>query len=369
MIVLVVRRLLSGRHDGPFITDEAGYLGNARWLADGGSWLMDTSPYYRWGYSVLLTPIEWLSDDPGSRFQIVHGLNLVLVASVFPLLYALLRCTRDARPGVAALAAAVGSLIPGLGAADGMAMAENLLIPLYLLALLALWGVLTGTGAGRWWFGLSVLALWATHRRMVVVVALALLVLGVAVVRDRERLRPGVVNAAVLVAGLVPVRLLDQRLLEDRWLRVRRPESMGGGPLGCSVTPESGPPGPVAGGSGLVPGGRLLRPGPLRGGGVDHVPRTLPLDGSLPVGRAGSHGGPDGGVLHPDHPAPRSTRLRPIRRGGSVWSWRPGPPGCWNGPGPRSDEGRWPPPVCSALRSPCWSSPTAWPPTGGRTTP
>ena len=37
---------------------------------------MDTSPYYRWGYSVLIAPTQWITDDPSRQFQLVILVNL-----------------------------------------------------------------------------------------------------------------------------------------------------------------------------------------------------------------------------------------------------------------------------------------------------
>jgi hypothetical protein len=235
----VVLRLLSGSHAGPFVTDEAGYLGNARWLGGtGGRWLMDTSPYYRWGYSVLLVPVHWITSDPADQFRLVLLVNLVLLASLFPILYTLVRRTLDPPVWVAAVAAGVAVVYPGVGSSSGMAMAENLLVSLFALSVLAYYGFVRGEGLLGWCFGLCVLGLWASHRRVAFVVALALMAIAVAVWADRRRLRAGIVNAAVLVVGFVPVTLIDHALVAERWLRIRRPEELGGGVRSMATSPH-----------------------------------------------------------------------------------------------------------------------------------
>ena len=229
--IVALRLLMAGRHSGPFVTDEAGYLGNARWLAGtGGRWLMDTSPYYRWGYSVLIAPIQWLTDDPSDQFQLVVWVNLVLLGALFPVLYSLLRRTLDAPVWVAAVAAGVAVAYPGVGVSSGMAMAENLLVPLFALSVLSFLSFAQREGRLGWWFGFFVLGLWASHRRVALVVAVALAAIAVAVWADRRRLTAGLVNAGVLLVGLVPVTVIDHVLVEERWLRIRRPEEFSGGP-------------------------------------------------------------------------------------------------------------------------------------------
>ena len=69
------------------------------------------------------------------------------------------------------------------------------------------------------------------HRLIAVVVAIAPAAIAVAVVRpDRRRLTAELVNAGVLLVGLMPVTVIDHVLAEEQWLRIRRPEEFSGGP-------------------------------------------------------------------------------------------------------------------------------------------
>ena len=72
------------------------------------------------------------------------------------------------------MAAGVAVAAPGVGASSGMAMAENLLLPLFALSVLAFLSFARGEGRLGWWFGFFVLGLWASHRRVALVVAVAL---------------------------------------------------------------------------------------------------------------------------------------------------------------------------------------------------
>jgi hypothetical protein len=198
---------------------------------------MDTSPYYRWGYSVLLVPTQWVTDDPADQFRLVIAVNLVLLASLFPILYTLLRRTLDPPVWVAAIAAGVAVVYPGVGVSSGMAMAENLLLPLFALSVLCFLSFVRGDGLLGWGFGFCVLGLWASHRRVALVVVAALLAIAVAVWADRSRLRAGIANAGVLLVGLVPVTLIDHALIDARWLRIRRPEEFSGGIDSLVTTP------------------------------------------------------------------------------------------------------------------------------------
>lgn len=88
------------RIGGPSVVfDEAGYLGNARWLAGGAIWDMPESPAYASGYSLLLAPIMAIFASAGAQWRAVLVLNAALLASVFPLVALLARRVLGAKVG------------------------------------------------------------------------------------------------------------------------------------------------------------------------------------------------------------------------------------------------------------------------------
>jgi hypothetical protein len=209
--------------------DEMGYLGNARWLVGtGGRWEMPTSPTYAIGYSVLLAPAMWLFDTAAAQWRAVMAVNLVLLTSMVPLGYLVARRVLAAGRARSLAAAAVAGSVPAVVAAAPSAIAENLSLPLLLVAVLAAHRSLR---PGPWWarsgFGVAAAALYAVHPRFVLVMAVAVVVLLVAWRRQ-------LVGAAVVVANAVGLGVvvavtwsLSRAVQSDRWDHV---EELSGGP-------------------------------------------------------------------------------------------------------------------------------------------
>ena len=240
---VVVLRLLAGSHPGPFVTDEAGYLGNARWLAGtGGRWLMDTSPFYRWGYSVLLVPTQWLTDDPETQFRLVTAVNLALLGALFPILYTLLRRTLDPPPWAAAVAAGVAvAATPGWAPRRAWPWPRTSCCPCSPCrsspsspSPVARAASAGGSASSSSASGPATAGSPSSWR-------CALLAIAVAVWADRRRLRAGLVNAGVLVLGFVPVTLVDHALVEGRGgCASAAPRSSAVGRGRCSPRPATG---------------------------------------------------------------------------------------------------------------------------------
>ena len=136
------------------LVDEVAYLTNARVLAGGTSGALLDTPFYRGGYSLVLAPLMTVLDDPVAVYHLALAINVVLAASLFPLLYLLLmRCFRVAS-GAALACAFAGAAYPSLTATSGATMSENLLLPLTVVWLLGFGALLdaaqrTGPRGGR----------------------------------------------------------------------------------------------------------------------------------------------------------------------------------------------------------------------------
>jgi hypothetical protein len=205
---------------GPIVLqDESGYLGNARWLV-GRSPVpeMGDEPVYAWGYSLVIAPLVAAIDDPALLYRAVQALNSLLLASLFPLLWVVLRRVGGVDTRTAALAALVGSLFPATLVHSSVAWAESLLPVLMVALVLAVWWTLTPRAA---WQRVLVAPLavfaYATHPRLLP--ALALVMAGI-VVAAWWRLVPRVVAGVGLViagAGFLLVMVVDGALLDARW--------------------------------------------------------------------------------------------------------------------------------------------------------
>ncbi|WCO68918.1 hypothetical protein PO878_09300 [Iamia majanohamensis] len=225
--VVVALHLVLDRSAGPSITaDEAGYLGNARWLAGQDPVLsIARSPFYGWGYAAVLAPVHWVVDDPGLRWDAILAVNALLLGALVPLLHAVGRRILDLRPMPALVASVVAALGPGVVGTGAAAVAENLSLPLAVVAVLALHA---SVASSRWWarvaFGPVVAALYATHPRFAPVVVVVAVALVVALVVGPLARGVALANLVGLGLGVAGVRLVDRLLVEARWLQVDRIE-------------------------------------------------------------------------------------------------------------------------------------------------
>lgn len=225
--LLVVHLVLSSRLVGPWVVpDEAGYLGNARWILGDHSWQMPRAPAYSSGYSVLLAPLFALTRDPHLQWRLAVGLNAVLLASLFPLLAVVLRRVLGAPSRVAVVAAFVGALAPAALATGYSAVPENLVLPLVAASTVAMWALARaeGTLITRLWLAPCVVLLSFAHPRFTLAVPVVALVLVVAAVRRAVPAAAAGINLVVLVVGAVVVRMISAAIVDDRWTVVQRPE-------------------------------------------------------------------------------------------------------------------------------------------------
>ncbi|HXH55968.1 hypothetical protein [Iamia sp.] len=223
LAVVAVHLWASRSVPGPTITyDEAGYLGNARWLAgQDPTFEMPLSPYYAFGYSAVIAPLHWVTDDPDVLWRAIMSVNAVLLGSLVPLLHQLARRVLGVAFMPALLSAAVGALSPAVLGTGGRAVAENLSLPLVVATVLALHAALSpGRAVPRLVLGPTVAALYASHPRFVPVVALCGIGLLLALVRPVLPRALAAGNLVGLVAGVLAVRAVDGALVAARWRAV-----------------------------------------------------------------------------------------------------------------------------------------------------
>jgi hypothetical protein len=219
---LVVRLALTIPRTGPVVVaDELGYLANARVLAGGVDGQLSTAPFYHGGYSLLLAPIVAAFHNPETSYRLVLVLNAVLAATLAPLVYLLLTRCFSVRPQAAVWPALAAAAYPSVTIFTQVAMSENLLLPLVVLWLLCAGCMLQAeSSTGQLAFAAATAAcaawLWATHGRMIVVIALTIALFAVMLWR-RKSVRPALVGLAVVAVGLVAAHLLDHFLVTRNW--------------------------------------------------------------------------------------------------------------------------------------------------------
>lgn len=241
LAVVAIHLWASRSVPGPTITyDEAGYLGNARWLAgQDPTFEMPLSPYYAFGYSAVIAPLHWVTDDPDVLWRAILGVNAVLLGSLVPLLHQVARRVLGVAFRPALLSAAVGALSPAVLGTGGRAVAENLSLPLVVATVLALHVALSpGRAAPRLVLGPTVAALYASHPRFVPVVALCGIGLLLALVRPVLPRALAAGNLVGLVIGVLAVRIVDGALVAARWRAVATLEGTPGDVVALATSSE-----------------------------------------------------------------------------------------------------------------------------------
>lgn len=141
------------------LPDEAGYLGNARWLVGGPSWPMGQAPRYGIGASLAYVPAVLLGQDARSVVAGAGEVNAIVLAFLAPLLAATARRFTTCGPAVALAAGGVGALVPAAVLGGTVMWAE----PAVLVAVAAF-----AFGATRptWWWAVLCGALPWIHLRL-----------------------------------------------------------------------------------------------------------------------------------------------------------------------------------------------------------
>jgi hypothetical protein len=154
--LFVLRVGMSLARAGPVLmADEGGYLGNARLIGGGLDFVMGSSPFYRAGYSVLLSPLVALGAGPGTTYNLVLVANAALAASLVPLLYLLLTRCFEVAPSYALGGAIAGAAYPTVTSISQVALSESALFPLTVVWLFSVGMLLSATGRRAVWWGLA----------------------------------------------------------------------------------------------------------------------------------------------------------------------------------------------------------------------
>jgi hypothetical protein len=220
---LVLRLALTIPRTGPVVVaDEVGYLTNARLLSGGVPGEMSTAPFYHGGYSLLIAPLLAIDSNPGSGYHLVLVLNVLLAASLAPLVYLLLTRRFSVPPHSAVWPALAAGAYPSVTIFTQVAMSENLVLPLFVAWLVCLGGFLQAATERRrlvWAASTSASAvwLWAAHGTMIVAVALTVAAFALVAVVRRETRSAALVGLVIVAVGLVAVHMLDDFIVRRNY--------------------------------------------------------------------------------------------------------------------------------------------------------
>jgi hypothetical protein len=197
-----------GRTEYSLWPDEPAQLAIARFVGGGTHWTMRNHSIWRPGYGTLLGPVYTFTDDPQQVFRAAMVLNALLGGVAAALLVLLARRLTAFGPvGAVACAIAVAAT-PALLFPAGFVWSESLIAPLYLGAVLGLVRFWDTPTVGR---GLVVAALCgaglATHSRLLPLALVTVLLVALAVERDRlTRARAALVVVALLASLMAALR-------------------------------------------------------------------------------------------------------------------------------------------------------------------
>lgn len=202
--------VLQGANGTTLYDDELGYLGEAVYLsARSGEAVLNGIPFYPAGYPALLAvPLSLFPFDP---WVVAVAVNLVLLASMGPVLFWIVRTAFDVSDRLAAAAAIAGAVVPSVVFQVPRAWSEVAVAFGFTVwaALLLRWSRI-GPGPGAVPLALVTGALLSLHRRTLVVVLVTVAAIVV------WSLWQGVRPPAAAVRGGRPH--LDDRLRAVPWL-------------------------------------------------------------------------------------------------------------------------------------------------------
>jgi hypothetical protein len=219
---------LSWTHRAPMVyADEAGTLGNARWLAGGPTWWIgganqsflgiETSSS-RLGYEMLIAPVFALVHSPVAIYRVVMAVNAVLCAVLAGLLYLIARKVVQAPPKVALGASLIACAYPAIAVQSGIAWVETTAMVAVAAFVLTGWLMFERPRyATMLSHALAAVYLWFVHGRFVAVPVVLLVLLGYVAVRQQGLRVPAIVTMAATLAALVAGHLALSAVGRARW--------------------------------------------------------------------------------------------------------------------------------------------------------
>lgn len=217
LVQVAVRLWLGWDQTAPVANpDETGYLFAARVLAGGPDADLSGSTFYQPGYSLLLAPAFWLSDDPETGYRLIVLINSLISSALLPLGYLALRRLELSRPRAYALAT-VTALLPGVIFYTQFALTDAVFPVVILGWLLLLHSWLSGRGGAAHAAGASLLAAYtySMHSRGLIVLIVHAGLLAVVVWRRWAPRRQAAVAWGAVVASA------GAAWLANAWLQPR----------------------------------------------------------------------------------------------------------------------------------------------------
>jgi len=218
-----------GRDEYAIWPDEPSQLAVARFIGGGTRWNMYDHSVWRPLFGTLLAPVYWFTDDPTTVFHVALALNAVLGGVAAALLVPLARRLTPLSPWWCCAVAVSVSVAPAAIFPTSFVFSESLLVPIYLATLLVLFAVNESPSLGRGLLaGVLAAAGFATHSRMLPLVAIVIGVVLLAAVRRRISARDAVVVVAGTLGATAVVSMYTSYVVDRLWSEPSTRNSMGG---------------------------------------------------------------------------------------------------------------------------------------------
>lgn len=220
LVLVCIHILMSLFMKGPlYVADETGYLGNARYLSGKGVMPnMTGCAFYHPGYSFLISPSYYLFSDPQKVYLSVLMINSFLISSLFLFLYYGLRKIFILDSKNSLLASFTVCLYPAFLINSNIAVAENAIIPLFILPIIFLYSMIKRRSL---WFGIffgfSVSFLYTIHPRSLILLPIAGLYLIVLTLFRFLPIRVGAASIITLLSSYIATIELNGYLRDLGW--------------------------------------------------------------------------------------------------------------------------------------------------------
>jgi hypothetical protein len=210
LALVLLHVLVALTRDRPLIfADEAGYIGNARYLAGGLPIKMFKAGAYYPGYSLLVAPLFWLGLTPAQTYQAILICNGVFLSTAYVSLVFWMKWILGYASRYSYAIAFATSLYPAFLVQPGFAMSESAAIAFATaLPLLVFWLVNGKSTLAGVTFAASTAFLYAIHPRFVGSVGLAFVGLGALAALRTIRLRTALISWVVLGGGVAAAKAL-----------------------------------------------------------------------------------------------------------------------------------------------------------------
>jgi hypothetical protein len=218
-VVALLHLLFLWGNRGPVLYQDAlGYLGNARFLAGGTPPHFDGTGYYNVGYSLLLVPIYWVTQQSGIVWAAAVLINVFLAVAILLPSYFLARRLFTLPRRQALLVAVATSLTPALLLQPGRIWVETI-FPFVFLATAVLLLLTVDTKRGIFAFGTGLASgyLILIHGRGFAVLAALILILLTGYALRELRFRLVAFTVAGAAIGIVVDRILRSYLMAHLW--------------------------------------------------------------------------------------------------------------------------------------------------------